>query len=261
MLRPTLLVLSCLLLLASCVTNKQVTLMQKNDLFKQDLKLNEVTRTYELDSFRYKIQTNDILYIRFESLTPKEFDFFSGQTPQQNLNVMGNALFFGELVNEKGEIPFPVIGKVKVAGLTIFETQEYFRKLASQYIDAPMVKVRLANYRVTLLGEVMKEGTIQLGNNRTSMLEAIGLAGGLGELADRSHLKLIRQWNGKTEVVYLNLLDEEFMRSPYYYVHQNDIVIVPPLKQRTFRKYFSQNLALVFSALSLALLVALNLKK
>ncbi|MBY0435431.1 MAG: polysaccharide export protein [Cyclobacteriaceae bacterium] len=246
---------ACVFILSSCVTNKKYQMMQKNDVNKQNMISDSIIRQYDLQSFNYKVQTNDILSIRFESLTPKEYDFLSkGIDPMAN-GLVGGALLLGDLVDENGEIPYPVVGKVKVAGLTVFEVQDYLQSLADNYLESPIVKVRLLNYRVTLLGEVNKEGVVAINNNRASILEAIGLAGGLTDLSDKTSVKLIRQKGGRTEVVYLNLLDENFVNSPYYYAYQNDVLIVPALRQRPFRKYFGQNLSLLISSLSLLLIV------
>lgn len=237
--------------------------MQKNDVNVKDLPKDSVVRTYALDTFQYKVQSNDVLYIRFQSLTNKDFDFFNqgaGQQQGMNMGAGGAAQLFGDLVDENGEIPLPVVGKVKVAGMTVFEIQAKLQKIAAQYIEDPIVKVRLLNYRISVLGEVASEGTVTLSNNRVSMIEALAQAGGLGELADRSNIKLIRQKGGQTEVVYINLLQEDFFNSPYYYVYQNDILIVPALKQRPFRRYFGQNLSLIVSTISL-LLLAFNLTR
>lgn len=243
-------------LMSSCVTNRKYQLLQHDDVNKSDLPSNVVARSYDPEPFQYHIQTNDIISVRFESLTPKEFDFLASQTPPvTGGGLIGGALMFGDLVDENGEIPFPVVGKTKVAGMTVYQIQENLQKLANQFLESPTVKVRLLNYRATFLGEVNREGVVTLNNNRVTLLEAIGLVGGLTDLADKTDVKLIRQHEGKMEVVYLNLLSEDFLKSPYYYVYQNDIIIVPALKQRPYRKYFGQNLGLVLSALSLFVIV------
>jgi polysaccharide biosynthesis/export protein len=248
--------------LASCVSNKKTTLLQRSDLNIKNIPTDTILRTYPVDTFNYRVQPNDVLSVRFESLTPEKFDFLSSRgNLAQNVNLQGgSALIIGEMVDENGQIPFPVLGKIKVSGLTIFEIQDKLQGAADQFLDSPVVKASLINFRVTVLGEMANEGTILLTNNRVSLLEVLGLAGGLGEYADRQNIKLIRQKNGQTDVQYINLLEEDFLNSPYYYVYQNDVIIVPPLKQKPFRRYFGQNLSLVVSTLSL-LLLAINLTR
>jgi len=261
--RFLLLFFGAIILLSSCVSNRKVTLLQKNDLNISGLPKDTTVRKYDIELFDYKIQPNDIISVRFNSLTTKEFDFFSGYNSQQQMSGAFGAAsiqLIGELVDERGEIPFPFIGNVRISGLTIFQVQDTLQKIANQYLESPVVKVRLLNYRITILGEVNHEGSITFANNRVSLLEALGLAGGMSDMADRKNIKLIRQRGNDIEVKYLDLLDEDFINSPYYYVNQNDILIVPPLKQRPFRLYAGQNLALFVSTISVILLT-LNLLK
>lgn len=260
--RFSLLLFGALVLLSSCVSNKKVVLLQKGDLHKKNLPKDSTIREYTIETFDYRVQPNDIISVRFSSLTTKELDFFATYSGQQSGGVgnlgIGGVQLMGELVDERGEIPVPVAGNIKVGGLTVFQIQDTLQKIANRYFESPIVRVRLLNYRITLLGEIGKEGSITLGNNRVSLLEAIGLAGGFTDMADRSNIKLIRQRGNKTEIEYLNLLDENFFKSPYYYVNQNDVLVIPPLRQRPFRLYAGQNLALFVSTVSI-LLLTLNL--
>lgn len=249
------LLLAGLLFFASCVPNKRIAYLQKDDVNKSDLPKDTVVRSYQVNEYDYKIQPEDIISVQFESLTPKDLDFLN-QSAATNIGdaSTAGALMLGELVDQKGEIPVLFLGNVEVAGLTVFQVQEKLQKAVAVYLDSPVVKVRLLNFRFTILGQVTREGTIVVTNNRVTLLEAIGLSGGLGEMADRANIKLVRHINGKTTIQYINLLDENFIKSPYYYLHQNDVLIVPALKQRPFRSYFGQNLALVVSTLSLIVL-------
>jgi polysaccharide biosynthesis/export protein len=222
----------------------------------QPLKLDTVVRTYDLSQLNYKLQANDQISVQFESLTPKEFDFLSATSDANVTPASGNSLQAGgKTIDQNGEIPFPFIGKVKLAGKTIFEAQEYLQEISDKYLDSPIVKVRLLNFRITFLGEVLQEGTVSLSNNKVSLLEAIGWVGGLTDFGDRQKVKIVRTWGNKTEVQYVNLLDENFINSPYYFVHPNDVIIVPPSKGRPFLKYSSQNLVLLATLANLVILV------
>ena len=245
-----------LVFISACVPNKKYVYLQQNDVNVKDLPKDTIVRTYNIHSYEYRIQPEDNISVRFESLTPQEYDIFNRNIQMQQMQNLtpGNSILIGELVDPQGEIMYPVIGKVKVAGLTVYEVQTKLQLLADQYLESPVVKVRLINFRFTVLGEARQEGTFILPNNRISYIEAIGLAGGLTDMADKRNLKLIRLVNGKAEVRYLNLLDENFINSPEYFVHQSDILIVPALRQRPYQTYFGKNLSLIISSLSLLLI-------
>ena len=245
----------------ACVVNKKYQYLQKDDVNvrKDAIEKDSVLRSYNLSDFEYKLQPEDILSVKFYSLTPEEYDFFSiksgGSNNYNQFQNNASGLVNGYLIDEDGNIEFPVVGKVNVSGLTVFQAQNEILNIAKSYLKDPVVEVRLLNFRFTLLGEVKKEGTYTSLNNRITMVEALGLAGGLTDLGDKSNIKIIRQGKGKAEVYYLDLLEEDFMASPFYYVNQNDIVLVPPLKQRPYQVYFGKNLALIISSISLLLLV------
>lgn len=264
--KKLILILLSVIVISSCVVNKKVQYLQKDDVnIKSDaLVKDSIYRTYELSDFEYKLQPEDVISVKFYSLTPDEFNFFTVKGGNgNNFNQFQNgaaALVNGYLIDENGAVEFPVVGAVTISGMTVYQAQNQILEVANQYLESPVVEVRLLNFRFTLLGEVKKEGTIGSLNNRITMLEAIGLAGGFTDYADKSNVKIIRQGNGKAEVYYLNLLDEEFINSPYYYMNQGDVIIIPPLKQRPYQIYFGKNLALFISSLSLLILV-LNLAK
>lgn len=245
-------------ILSSCVPNKKYVYLQKDDL-KTEVITDSVVRSYTLKIDEYRIQPQDILYIRIESLTDEEFDFMTKLYPEQSQAGGGgganNPVMRGFLVDENGEIEFPVVGKVKFAGQTVFEAQEMLQEKFKSFLNDPVARVRLMNFRFTVLGEVNGEGQVISNNTRVTLMEAIGMAGGLGELADRSKVKIVRQVGERADVFYVNLLEEEILESNHFYVMQNDIIMVPALKQRPFRVYWAQNLSIFVSTLSVVLLI------
>ncbi|MEM1002345.1 MAG: polysaccharide biosynthesis/export family protein [Bacteroidota bacterium] len=232
-------------------------LQSKNEL-DQDFRPDTVLRSYDLPQFGYRLKPEDILSIRVNSLTKEEFDFFQENQSAQMLGNPAGLAISGYLIDENGDIEFPVVGNIQLSGLTILEAQHKIQQAAQDFLTNPVVRVRLLNYRVTILGEVNQEGVIDIFNNRVTVTEVIGRGGGFTDLANRSNVKVIRQNDEMAEVAYVNLLDEQLLTSPYYYVQSNDIIIVEPLKQRSFRQYFGPNVGLLVSSISV-LLLTLNL--
>lgn len=255
------LILGVLIIFGACVPNKKLVYLQKGDLKnRKRIPKDTVLRTHSLSIQEYRIQPLDVLSVTFETLSDESnaFDFLDKLNPQNRMgggNVGTNAALMGIFVNVQGEIEYPVLGSIKVGGLTIFQAQDIIRAVAARYVPDVVVRVRMLNFRYTVLGEVNGEKTVTSATPRLTMMEAIGQAGGLGELADRANVKVIRQNGVETEVFYVNLLEEDFLESPYYYVQQNDVIIVPPLKQRAFRRYFTNNLGVITSAISFGLFV------
>ncbi len=246
-------------LIAGCVPNKKLVYLQDGDELKNrdDIPINEVLRARQLQIEEYEIQPLDVLQIQFLTITDEEFDFFTKAISRGRNNNNGNSNnnggANGVLVDTEGYVEFPVIGKVLLSGLTIFEAQAKLQELGSRYLKDVVVRVRMLNFRFTIMGEVGVDQVVTTSNTRITMMEAIGMTGGVAELADRSKVKVIRQYGDEVRVHYVNLLEEEFIESEFFYVQQNDIIIVPPLKQRTFRRYFASNLGLLTTTVSAVL--------
>ncbi|MDH4058201.1 MAG: polysaccharide biosynthesis/export family protein, partial [Cyclobacteriaceae bacterium] len=225
----------------------------------KEIPKDSILRSHSLNIHEYRIQPLDLLSINFETLGDENdsFDFLSKINVQAGRSSAGanSAAVNGILVDKDGYIDYAVLGKIRVAGLTLFEAKDAIQAVATMYIPDAIVRVRMLNFRFTVLGEVNGERTVVSTNTRLTMMEAIGLAGGWGELADRSTVKVIRQNENQTDIYYIDLLKEEFLESPYYYVQQNDVIIVPPLKQRTFRRYFIGNLGIITATISFAALM------
>ena len=141
-------------------------------------------------------------------------------------------LFQGYLVDDDGNIDFPVLGPIEVVGLTLEELKGQLRRRLTEYLREPVVNVRILNLKVTVLGEVNVPGVIRLTNPRVTVLEALGLAGDLTNYADRSRLLVVREREGERVFAELDLRDPGVFASPYFYLEQNDLVYVRPIEAR-----------------------------
>ena len=201
-----------------------------------------------------KIVPNDLLRITVtaddpKSVAPFNLPLVSFINPDQADVGFSNTLQ-SYLVNNEGYITFPVLGEVKVGGLTREECARMLEKKISEYAKNPLVTVTIANFRFTVLGEVNAPGIKSVVNDRTSILEAIGKAGDLNLFARRDNIMLIREENGKREVHRIDLGDASLMNSDIYYIKQNDVIYVQPNKYKEKNSRYSQRDAYEISVFS-----------
>jgi polysaccharide export outer membrane protein len=148
-------------------------------------------------------------------------------------NVVNELEFQTYSVDKNGEIDYPVLGKIKVEGLTIRELKDLLTKKLLEYVSDPVVNISLITFRVNVLGEVKSPGAIYANNTtRFSVLDAISQANDLTMYGDRQNIKLIRNNNGHLEYAILDLTSTDIFSSPYFYLQQNDVIVVDPTKTR-----------------------------
>ena len=183
-----------------------------------------------------KIMPKDLLSITINTTDPQAAAPFNltVQTPINagltNITTTTQPSLQQYLVNNKGEIDFPVIGRLKVGGLTKNEAEDLIREKLQPYLkEKPIVTVRMANYKISVLGEVARPGTFTVSNEKVNVLEALAMAGDMTVYGVRTNVKLIREdAEGKREIVQLDLTKSDLILSPYFYLKQNDILYVTP---------------------------------
>lgn len=154
------------------------------------------------------------------------------------------------IVNSKGDINFPVLGTLHVAGLTTEQLQEQLTAAISKDVDDPLVTVRLVNFNINIAGEVKDPGMIKVTRERFSILDALASAGDLTEYGERSNIILVREENGKRITHRLDLTRADILSSPYFFVKQNDYIYVEPNMIRSDNSKYNQNNAFKLSVVS-----------
>jgi polysaccharide export outer membrane protein len=162
------------------------------------------------------------------------------------------------LVNNDGEIDFPVIGRLKVGGLTKNEAEDMIRGRLQDYLkEVPIVTVRMANYKISVLGEVTRPGSFTISNEKVNVLEALAMAGDMTIYGIRNEVKLIREdAEGRRSIYTLDLNKADIITSPYYYLQQNDILYVTPNKTKAKNSDIGKSTTLWFSATSILVSIA-----
>lgn len=187
-----------------------------------------------------RIHTGDILSITVSSPSPESNVIFnnyvvnntSGATDPTQIASTSTQTPMGYEVDKEGQISFPVLGKIELAGLTKEMATDKLNQALKQYIKNPIVNIRFLNFHITVIGEVNKPATFTIQNDRINVLEALGFAGDLTVYGKRENVLLIRQNGDSRTMVRLNLNNKSILESPYFYLQQNDVVYVEPDKSK-----------------------------
>lgn len=236
--------LIAILVFTSCGSRKDI-------VYFQDEPIEDGVLVSEPKPIIYK--PDDILTINVSALDPDTVKPFNLQVVSNNdtnlLNAGGRQQFQSYLIDYDGNIDFPVLGKLKVAGLNRTELTAILVEKISEYAKNPIVNVRLSNFTITILGEVRNPGTFTIQDERITVLEALGLADDLTIFGKRKNVLLIREVDGKKKFAKIDLTSVNAVNSPVYYLQQNDVIYVEPNNAKIRASSYNQNNSVLISAI------------
>ena len=235
-------VLLVLTLMATSCTSK------KDIVYFQNIENLAYTAT---DRTRHQVNIfpNDNLIISVSASKPTAAEPFNTMISNA---ITGNSSleWRGYLVDEKGEINFPVIGKVKIGGLTKDAAERLMVDSISHYIENPTVNIRIMNYQISVLGEVNRPGTYTITDEKVSLPQILSLAGDLTIMGERRNVQIFRMENGVKKFYTVDLTSPDIFYSPNYYLQQNDLVYVSPNTARVRSAGSNQNLSLIITSVT-----------
>lgn len=255
--RTKLLLMAALIAMASCTSYKKVPYLQN---------FSEIDSTVVSELPDMRIQPKDMLTITVSSEMPEAAIPFNLTVPTpmsaSSSSGKGGSLTSQPalqtyLVDNEGYIEFPTLGRLKVYGMTKGEVEEMIKeKIKSNFTTPPIVTVRMANYTISVLGEVASPNVYTVSDEKINVFEALAMSGDLTLFGKRDNVKLIREnADGTKNIATLNLNDANIINSPYYYLQQNDILYVEPNKAKARGADVSNITSMWFSATSLLMAV------
>ena len=251
-------------LTSSCISNRKMIYMQEFPKNSPAVIQGELV-SHEIDE--YLLQFNDIVDITLKTTSPELneiLDVSTGQNQMRNLGggaMEGGDVFFlnGFSLDEDGIVELPLVGEIKLVGLSTKEAKLAIENKLTEYIskDNFYVRVRLGGIRYSALGEFNRPGKFTILQNRVTIFEAIANAGELTPVAKRNWVNLIRQYPEGSRKHKINLINDNLMASEFYFIRPNDVIYAEPMKVRELGTgtTFLQTFQLLISGLTVALLV------
>lgn len=251
--------------LFSCTTPKDVIYFQGVDSLTTE-QLTKMSQTYST-----KITNDDLLSITVAAWDPASVTPFNPPTFAYSAEgeepVIASPSMYTYLVDKEGNIDFPILGKIHVAGLSRQDLSEKMQEMISKYVENPLVKVQIMNFKITAMGEIGRPGSYTIKNDRITVLELIGMAGDLPLTANRKNILIIRESDGQKEIHRLDITDPAIFASPCFYLKQNDVVYVEPIKTKqrartsSDRQFTISLFTTILSSASVIVAMVLSIKK
>ena len=219
---------------AGCTTSKQILYFQDIDTAEIDRIVSDYEPVIKRDDIlKIVVSGPDKLVVQPYNLTLGEISGYAASSSPENSTLEYH-------VDKDGYIEFPVLGSIKVVGMTRQDLVQYLTRELKKEVKDPVVYVSFANFKVTVLGEVKNPGTYNVTSERITILQALGMAGDLSLTARRDGILLIRDDNGLNTHVKIDLKSSEILGSPYFYLQQNDVIYVPASPTRVTTANTSQ---------------------
>lgn len=245
----------------SCIPHKSMVTLNGDETPTEGFKSDELVQYTQLQTFKsYKIRPFDQLLIKVNAFggSTEEFldrEFKTESTYSRDIDYTPASLYFNSYgVDDAGFIHLPMIGDIEVEGLTLSQIKEKLDEAYLPYLKYASTSIRLSNRRVTVMGEVNEPGVYYMYNEKTTILDAISMAGDFSEFGNREKVKLIRLTDEGAETVYLNLHRSDFIYTQYYYVRPSDVIYIEPTKAKS-RDVGSRFISVVLSAVSTGVLI------
>ena len=239
----------------SCIAHRDMIVMDQGKIEGEIRSFKELRLDQSVEYKSYTLQAYDQLIIRINAFdgSTEEFlsrSFASENQHSSNIDFSPSSIYFSSYnVNEAGLVTLPILGNLNVVGMTVDELKAKLDEEYSPYLKFASTTVKLGNMRITLMGEITNPGVHYMYNEKTTLLDAISLAGDFTDFANLERVKLVRQTKQGTKTVFLNLGSPDFVYSEYYYVRPYDLIYVEPLKEKALDSS-ARSLGAVLSAAS-----------
>lgn len=185
----------------------------------------------------------------------KDAELFTPSPTRITINTEENETRDGYLVNPQGEVYLPLIGNLKISGLTTAEANDLITKRLKTHLKEPVVNVRLLNFKVAVFGDVGRPGIYPVTNERITVLEAIILAGDLNKEAVKSNILLIREIDKQRQFIRLDIESQSIFKSPYFYLKNNDLIYVETERKHEKRNALLSNANIATAVVTFILLL------